>query len=950
MKATQQQEADSWARRESEALVFCANGDDGEHHVLARMLELLVPWQQRAKGNRRGMATPWYRLVPYLAACGITDSDYKDDEAMRSGRRVLHLGSYRFFEALVTMGLSTARVDTPRDFFLRVKRFIFANVGVLGAQSMYGNEVFEEWEENECVHEDPTLLIDCMPIGELASEVTDGRYHMIHYSTLMILVGQGYRCADRQMGTQFHLAGAALLDAVAGRDCAVKAMQPLMVGALKVFHEAVNAYKALNRANTRNAENAQQVAARQDASAKLEGVRRVTAPAATLVAKWWRESAPEDELFVIEASWPLVLSEISTRNKLQSGMMHEVAEVVKTRLPATLEHFRSLGSMLRSAERATAWNLVVEIINELEMTAMHPLAAMGEVDTLVAIPANVATWENGGTPRERVTLFLKSAKAKRKSAHSTLATKQMDQEDDIFGAHSTEALAALEVGSHTRYSQIQEKVERLSQMPGVMPQQKLQVILTGCLLVPNRSHEANEGDPTMERGEPDVACQLLILSSKTKSSMKSSFVTLCITLRMHLLSYMGYYLAMDSRGRVLSDMMAFAVMQSSMDSFVAGKLQDVPFLFEMERMLTMASGDRMPEQPPHRSTWLSDKTHFADYMKQVPRWLAAVGMRGEKLSHSFTTFMRRIISLLDAIPRSAVEDLEEMLGLCATLVFKVLKQIGQMIRTRLLGPMDQGVVQEEVPDACTVKFDLERLEVAVERGTDMKNGLTGIKRLKEQAEAPQTDRKQRPTANRQFGDRDAELQSMRDRYLAALAKWDPAHAEEVKQAAIPNRKREHDQDGYGNSYKAQRLDGGKGKGKGKGGRGGEKGEGRGKGRGGKGEGKGKGGRGGKGGDPQWGDGGSSLVPGRQAGMIKEDKEAKTWTYPDGHVVLFEKDGVHVDDYTGKCGKVALSQLPFPQALEMCDRCEDAGHSHWDRTAHKYSRDERQKWQQYFAMA
>ena len=65
------------------------------------------------------------------------------------------------------------------------------------------------------------------------------------------------------------------------------------------------------------------------------------------------------------------------------------------------------------------------------------------------------------------------------------------------------------------------------------------------------------------------------------------------------------------------------------------------------------------------------------------------------------------------------------------------------------------------------------------------------------------------------------------------------------------------------------------------------------------------------------------MPGRQAGMIKEDKEAKTWTYPDGHVVLFEKDGVHVDDYTGKCGKVALSQLPFPQALEMCDRCEDA---------------------------
>ena len=93
-----------------------------------------------------------------------------------------------------------------------------------------------------------------------------------------------------------------------------------------------------------------------------------------------------------------------------------------------------------------------------------------------------------------------------------------------------------------------------------------------------------------------------------------------------------------------------------------------------------------------------------------------------------------------------------------------------------------------------------------------------------------------------------------------------------------------------------------------------------------------------------------MIPGRQAGMIKEDKEAKTWTYPDGHIVLFEKGGRHVDDYTGKCGKVALSQLPFPQALEMCDKCEQPGHNHWDRSAHKYSREDRQKWQQYFAMA
>ena len=115
---------------------------------------------------------PWY-----LSACGVVESDAKDSDVMASGHRVLNMAAIRMWDALVSMGLDTSPVATPREYFLRVKRFLSANVSVLGAQSMCGDDVFDEWEENKFDTEDPTLLVDCMPIGELACEMDEGRYY-----------------------------------------------------------------------------------------------------------------------------------------------------------------------------------------------------------------------------------------------------------------------------------------------------------------------------------------------------------------------------------------------------------------------------------------------------------------------------------------------------------------------------------------------------------------------------------------------------------------------------------------------------------------------------------------------------------------------------------------------------------------------------------------------------
>ena len=57
-------------------------------------------------------------------------------------------------------------------------------------------------------------------------------------------------------------------------------------------------------------------------------------------------------------------------------------------------------------------------------------------------------------------------------------------------------------------------------------------------------------DPTVDgdKGEPDVACQVAMLSTKTKFSMVKPFLYFIVTLRVYLLSYVGYYLFFFSRG------------------------------------------------------------------------------------------------------------------------------------------------------------------------------------------------------------------------------------------------------------------------------------------------------------------------------------------------------------------------------------------------------------------
>ena len=892
------------------------------------MTQHLVPWEDKAKRSRLGQAAPWHRVVPYLTVCGfVTAEDMHSLMQRADGQRVMSLAAARLWEALVTMGLSTAPADTPREYLLRVLSFLAAHVGVLGAQSKVEDDLFEEWEQHGGDTADPCFLMDQLAIGGLAVEMADGRFHLLHYATLQMLVGPAYRAQDRQAGLQYHMSSVALLDTVASHDSAVKALVPLIDRALVEVQDAVDELEGTTRRSTGYPAIVAKV------QRKVEAVRRYNTPAMVLVAAWWKRHAPEGMLFEMDSSWPQVMSEISVRSRLCAGTPQYVLEVIRSRLSSVLLHHKSLADMLRDAGTSQAWSMMTECMQHLGLHGDDPIAAVNELDTLVS--ELLKRWEQGDTPKDRVSLFLKSAKLQRGVVsgvgHLKLTdAKMVDQEDDIFGSQSHEALAAsLDTGPHTRYSKIVQKVEDMCKEGDVMPQQKLQVILTGSSTV----HNGPDGGVMMVKGEPDVACQLLILSKKTKTSMRTTFVTMCIALRMHMLSYLGYYLAMNEQGQVLADMMAFTILRSSCDLLVAGKLDKLPYLFEMERMLRMAAGDEIPTEGILEAEWLTEVGHFDDYAAQVPRWLAAIGMAGEKASHTFRTFMKRILRLLKAIPRTAVSELQEMMALCKELVLKALAQVGEMIKLRLQGPVDQGPVQEELPEACTAAYELMRVETAYERGVDLKQSLSQVRKLQASAEDREYGTPMKARNNKRARthlDEDASLQSLRDRFLTKLEKVDPGKAREMRAGLKRHKQDAHTEHDNAPSkwYKGEPKHNGKGKGKGRG--------------------RGKGGGKGKGGGDT--DDRPSITPGGKAGLIVVDAIAKTWTYPGGHTVKYEVDGKHVDDHTGKCGKVALANVGFPQALEFCDKCEQDGHSRWSRDKHKFSREDRQRWQQLFAGA
>ena len=557
MESTTAQEADTWAIRGREALVFFPLTSAGDKAPFVLMMEQLIPWQQKAKEARHGHAAPWHVILPYLAACGIAEEDFLAAAPMRDGGRSLNLSAMRMWEALASMGLVITPVESPREYFLRVLSFLKAQAGVLGAQSMLGEDLFDDWELHDGESRDPTFMVECMPIAELTVELGEQRFHLIPYATILMLVGRPFQVDDRQEGTQFHLSSAALMDAVAEGDSAVRAMRPLMDRALQKFHEAVDALDG-QPGSGRGSGGGERLRLRRAVESAITAVKRMATPIATMAATWWKDTTPEEPLFMMEHKWPIVLGEVSVRTKLRNGKPHEIADVVRSRLHTVLEQHRSLSELLKPADRAASWMLIMEMASELELSTTNHLLTIADIDTMVGDTEMVRAWEAGGQPRERVAMFLKAAKTKRKPGATASSGKQVDQSEDIFGAQSVESLmAVLDVGQHTRYAKIQAKVEALSKQPEVMPQQKLQVILTGSSTVSSE----DGGEPVVVKGEPDVACQLLVLSNKTKSSVKNAFITQCIALRVHLLSYMGYYLAMDGKGTVLSDMMAFAVQE-----------------------------------------------------------------------------------------------------------------------------------------------------------------------------------------------------------------------------------------------------------------------------------------------------------------------------------------------------------------------------------------------------
>jgi hypothetical protein len=280
-----------------------------------------------------------------------------------------------------------------------------------------------------------------------------------------------------------------------------------------------------------------------------------------------------------------------------------------------------------------------------------------------------------------------------------------------------------------------------------------------------------------------------------------------------------------------------------------------------------------------------------------------------------------------------------------------LDQLSDMIRARLRGPIDAEPVRDEIPAYCRATLMLDKLEKNLERNANFKQGLPSVAMMRDEMEAMAVGgtptKKFKGEKSRTYSDSDSKLQSLRDQLLNELWTVDPEQARMVADAGKKT-KRPREEESYSGKGEYQHKktyrggDIGKGGDVGKGGkrRKGEKGQ---KGR--KGE---KGGIGdGKGGSK----GGAEFVaPGSLAKDIVVDEVNKTWTFPGGRKVNYEREGRHVDEYTEKCGRVVLCGEPFPKALAFCDCPESDGHSRWSRAKHQFSREDRSKWQQLFARA